>query len=104
MADNENQFTENLRAEMGKLRSQMEELLKNAEAKRHELTDEMAHKIAHEVERARHIAAERTQKLREVGQTGLDEVEIQVRQNPLASVLIAFGLGWLISCLFRRMR
>lgn len=105
MADNENQSTvDNLREELKNLRSQLEGMVKNIEEKRHEITADMSQKIAREVEHARRKAAERAHQLREAGQNGLGEVEAQVRQNPLVSLLIAFGLGWIISCLMRHLR
>lgn len=105
MADNENQWTiENMREELKKLRAQMESAVKDFEAKRHDLTADMAEKIAREVEHARRKATERAHQLREAGEHGLGEVETQVRKNPLASLLIAFGLGWVLSCLIRHLR
>lgn len=89
-----------LREELNALRAQMERLVKAADEKRHEVTADMAHKIAHELDRCR----ERAGHIKKAGQAGIDEVEEQVRQNPLASVLIAFGVGWVISCLFRHLR
>lgn len=105
MAENENQSTmESFRQELGSLRSQIENMAKSIEEKRRELTSDMAEKIAREVEHARRKASERAHQVREAGASGLNEVESQVRQNPLISILIAFGLGWIVSCLIRHLR
>ena len=107
MAENENtsQSTiDALRAELGSLRAQLEDMLKNADQKGRDVTAEMARKIAHEIEHCRHKAALHAEHLRDAGKEGLGEVEAHVRQNPLASLAIAFGIGCLVSCLFRRLR
>ena len=105
MGDSENRSTmDNLREELKSLRTQLEGMVKNVEEKRHELTADMAQKIAREVENARRKATEKAHQLREAGQSGLGEVEAQVRQNPLVSLLVAFGLGWALSCLMRHLR
>lgn len=105
MAENENQSTmDSLRQELGSLRSQIENMAKSVEEKRRELTSDMAEKIAREIDNARKKASERAHQLREAGTSGLNEVESQVRQNPLISILIAFGLGWIVSCMIRHLR
>lgn len=107
MAENENtsqSAIDALRAELGSLKSQLEGMLKEADRKGHDFTSDMARKIAHEIEHCRHKASQRAGQLREAGREGIGEVEAQVRQNPLASLAIAFGLGWVISCLFRHLR
>lgn len=105
MADaNSQQTVDSLRDEISHLRSQLEKIIKSVEEKRHDLTDDMAHRIATEIERCRHKAAHRAGELRAAGQAGIEEVGEHVRQNPLASLLIAFGIGWVVSCLFRHLR
>lgn len=105
MADNDNQsMMDSMREEFKSLRAQVEDLLKTANEKRHDLTDDMAEKIARELEKTRKKAGERAEQLRHAGQHGLGEVEAQVRQNPLVSLLIAFGLGWVVSCIIRHLR
>lgn len=95
---------DSLRSEINNLRAQLEGIIKSAEEKRHDFTTDMAHKIAKELEHCRHKAAERAEHLRVAGEAGLHEVGDHVRQNPLVSLLIAFGAGWVISCLFRHLR
>lgn len=107
MAENENNSQsaiDALRAELGSLRSQLESMLKTAGQKGQDLTSDMAKKIAQEIENCRHKAAHRAEQLKHAGMEGVDEIETRVRNNPLLSLLIAFGLGWLVSLIFRRLR
>lgn len=102
---NTNQSTvDSLKQEINSLRGQLESIIKTVEEKRHDMASDMAHKIANEIEHCRHKAAQRAGQLRDAGKEGLGEVEAQVRKNPLASLLIAFGAGWVISCMLRHLR
>lgn len=95
---------DNLRAELNNLRSQLERIVKSADEKTRDVTSDMAHRIAREIEHCRHKAADRAAHLKDFSAAELNEVEEHVRQNPFASLLIAFGAGWVISCLFRHLR
>lgn len=91
---------ETFQEEMKHLRSRIEAIAKNIDDKRHEMTADMAQKIAKELDQARAKA----QQLKHAGQARINDVEDRVRQSPVASLAIAFGAGWLLSCLFRRLR
>lgn len=105
MAENNQQSTmEGLRDELASLRNQMESLLKTFSSKGQDLGGDLAARIAKELKDYKNIASEKAGQLRDAGQAGLGDVEEQVRKNPLASLLIAFGAGYIISCLFRKLR
>lgn len=95
---------DNLRKEINNLRSQIENIVKSADEKGRDLTSDMARKIARELEHCRHKASERAAHIRDFSRAEMNEVGEHVRANPLASLLIAFGAGCVISCLFRHLR
>lgn len=104
MAENTNSTVEALRSELDSLRSQLEHLVKAVDNKKTDLTSDMASRIAREVEHYRQSAAHKADQLRSAGEAGLEEVGEHVRRNPIASLAIAFGAGWVMSCLLRRLR
>lgn len=104
MADNDTFSMESIKAELNSLRSQFEKMVKSLEEKKGEMSSETAAKIARELEHYRNLAADRAHYMYEQGQAGLEEVGAQVRKNPLASLAIAFGAGYVISCLFKHLK
>ncbi|MCX4310487.1 MAG: hypothetical protein OSJ28_09375 [Desulfovibrio sp.] len=101
----ENNFSiDSLRDELNSLRSQMESMLKSFQDKKGEMTSETVSKIAKELEHYRNLASARAHDVYEQGQAGLEEVGEHVRKNPLASLAIAFGAGYVVSCLFRHLK
>lgn len=104
MADNNQSTLDNLREELASLKSQMQDIFKTVSAKGQDASSDLAARIAHELHNYKHIADRKAGQLRDAGQAGLEDVENHVRQNPVASLLIAFGAGYVISCLFRRLR
>lgn len=95
---------EALKNELSSLRNQIENLVKAADAKGHQSADDLASRIVQELNSYKRRASEQADRLRDAGSAGLEEVGNQVRQNPLASLLIAFGAGCVVSCLFRHLR
>lgn len=104
MAENNNSTVDALRSELDSLREQFANMVKNVESKKDDITSDMAARIAREVEHYRQSAAHKAEQIRDAGAAGLEEVGEQVRRNPLASLAIAFGAGWVLSCLLRRLR
>lgn len=93
-----------LRAELRNLSAQVEKIVKTVDGKKDEATAELIDKVSRELEHIRSLASDRAGKIYDAGQAGLDEVGEHVRRNPLASLLVAFGAGCVISCLFRHLR
>lgn len=105
MAETENiSNMESLKSELNSLKSQLEDLLKTANSKGHSISDDLASHIIREWGEYKNKAGAQADRLYHAGQAGMEEVGNHVRQNPLASVLIAFGAGYLLSCLFRNLR
>lgn len=103
MADNSSDSPstmDTIREEISRLYTRLETIAKNIDDKRHEVTADMAQKIARELDKAR----EKAHHLKHAGEMRINEVEDRVRQSPLISLGIAFGAGWLLSCLFRHLR
>lgn len=103
MADT-NISIESLKAELNTLRSEMANLVKSLESKKGEFSADAAEKIAKELHHYRNLASSEARQLYEQGQAGLDEVGDKVRNNPIASLAIAFGAGCVLSCLFRHLK
>lgn len=105
MAEAQNQSViDTLRDEINSLRSQLENIIKTGESRKTELKDDIVDKLARELEHLRRNAREHAHMAYARGQEGMAEVGDHVRKNPLASLLLAFGAGCIVSCIFRHMR
>lgn len=104
MADNHEHTVEELRKELGAMREQMDSLLETLKDRKDELGGELSSRLARELAHYRHLAQDQARKLQDAGTAGMEEVTDQVRRNPMTSLLIAFGAGCVISCLFRHLR
>ena len=105
MADQTTQPTlEHLKEEISGLKAQLEKMLKNADQKKSEIKDDLLNRLTAELEQLRQNAGERAHQLYQSGQSGAEAVTEKVRENPLASILIAFGAGYAISCILRHLR
>lgn len=98
----EETFGANIHQELGKLRAQLENLLKQAQEKKDEASSEVLEKLSRQIETLRQKVGPHMQTVYHAGQTGVTETEKFVRQNPLLSIGIAFGAGCVLGCLFRR--
>lgn len=104
MAESQESTLDSLRAELSKLRSQLEGIVKNADSKKSEVAEDLIDRLTRELSSLRQTAEARAHKIYDAGLNGADEVGEHVRNNPLSSLLIAFGAGCVISCLLRRLR
>lgn len=104
MADENTSTVDALKKDINSMKEQLEELIKNASAKGHAATDDLATRILKEWGEYSNKASEQAEKLRNAGHAGLDEIGHQVRRNPIMSIAIAFGVGYLVSCMLRHMR
>lgn len=103
MAESENTTIEMLRGELNKLSSQVENIVKSIENKKGVDVSELVDKLTKEISGLRANASDRAHQLYDAGQAGIEEVGSHVRNNPLASILIAFGAGCIMSCLIRHL-
>lgn len=105
MAEQTSQPTlEHLKEEISGLKAQLEKILKTANQNKSDLKDDLLDRLTEELEHLRKNAGVRAQQLYQSGQSGAEAVTEKVRENPLASVLIAFGAGYAISCILRHLR
>ena len=104
MADAHEQTVEELRRELDAMREQMKALYQTLKDKKDELGGEASSRLAEELEHYRRVAHERVGKVYEAGSEGMEEMCEKVRRNPMTSLLVAFGAGCVISCLFSRLR
>lgn len=104
MASQDQNTLDVLLGKLGKLGNQLENLVKNAEGKKTEVSEDLLERLTRELEQIRKTARAQAHNIYESGQAGLEEVGAQVRKNPLTSLVIAFGAGFIVSCLFRHLR
>ena len=91
-----------LREEVQALRKQVEHLASVAEEKAsHCAASANATCLEDEVEKYQQLAAEKLQKALAAGGDGVENLSQRIRQNPLGSLLLAFGAGCALSLLFR---
>ena len=104
MAEKNEESIDALQDELNTLRNQMETLVKSLGEKGEEASSDMVAKLEKELEHYRKLAADKMHKAYEAGSAGIEQVGEQVRRNPVASLLAAFGAGCVISWLFRQYR
>ena len=90
-----------LREEVQALRKQIETLAKTAEKNASYHAASVSSRLEDEVEKYQKLAAEKLQKVMAAGGDGVENVSERIRQNPLGSLLLAFGAGYALSLLFR---
>ncbi|MEZ5451400.1 MAG: hypothetical protein R3E93_01090 [Thiothrix sp.] len=86
-----------LRAEFDALRKQVSEVLGELQSKGKATSSRLADKLEAEASRYQEQAGEKLQDALDAGNAGLNEVGDQIRRNPVASLLVAFGAGYLLS-------
>ena len=93
-----------LKEELQTLRKQMESLAKSLEKDASGRAATVAADLEDQFEKYQKIAAEKLQKALNAGNDGVENVSERIRQNPLGSLLLAFGAGYVISRIFRQDR
>lgn len=101
MADT-TQNMDGVRAELNRLRDQIEAFISQHSSQKAGAQEDLMQKLQRELEYLRSGATERAHKVYEAGQAGVEQVETQIRRNPLLCVAVAFGAGCLLGGLFRR--
>lgn len=104
MAEKNEETMDSLRNELNAMRDQVESLVKSLADGGSEVSSDMISKLEKELEHYRKIAADKVHKVYEAGSAGIEQVGEQVRRNPMASLLVAFGAGCALSWLFRQSR
>lgn len=104
MADTHEHTVEDLRKELGAMRQQMETLFNALKETKDDVAGDVSSRIARELGQYRQFARDGARKAYDAGAAGVEEMSEQVRRNPVASLLIAFGAGCVLSALFRHLR
>lgn len=99
---NTEQTMDSVRAELTKLRDQIEHLIRHKANEKASENADLLEKVNRELEYLRRSATERAQSAYQAGQAGIEQVGDQVRRNPILALAIAFGAGCLLSGFFRR--
>lgn len=86
-----------LRDEFEALRAQVTDLLEILQDKGQEKSAKLADKLGAELNHYQEKAGKAAQDAYEAGNAGLDEIGARIRRNPLASLAIAFGAGYVLS-------
>lgn len=91
-----------LRKEFAELKDQVVTMTQLLKQKGEQESLNMKQNIKENYENVREKAKEHLHHAQEVGVDGIEKVSGKVKQNPFASLLIAFGVGYLISKSFKK--
>ncbi len=86
-----------LREELDALRKQVADLLAELQSKGKEKSSQLADKLENELGDYQDKAEQKLKDAYAASTAGLDTVGDQIRRNPVASLLVAFGVGYVLS-------
>ncbi|TXH71747.1 MAG: DUF883 domain-containing protein [Thiothrix sp.] len=86
-----------VQAEFEKMKSQVAELLESLKDKGEAKAAKLSDKLASELEDYKDVARQKAQQIQDASSDGVEEVGKYVKANPLASLGIAFGVGFVLS-------
>ncbi len=86
-----------LREEFEALRTQVSDLLAELQSRSKEKTTRFADRLDSELGDYQDKAREKLQDVYDLGSEGLNEVGERIRRQPVASLLVAFGAGYVLS-------
>lgn len=92
-----NQAAEDLREEFETLRKEVSDMMELLKDKGSSYAEEMGGKMEEKLETYQEKARESAEAAYEKGSEGVGEIGNRVRKNPLLSLGIAFGVGYVIS-------
>jgi len=92
-----NQSTEDLIKEVASLRKEFSEMMETLKEKSGNYAEDLAGTVEEKLVAYQEKAQDGAEALQEKGSEGIDEINKRVRSNPIASLAIAFGVGYLIS-------
>lgn len=82
------------REEFDALRTQVNDLLQSLKDKTAATSDTLVENVESKVEHYQDKAGQKLHDVYEAGNAGLNDVSEHIRKNPVASMLIAFGVGY----------
>lgn len=91
-----------IQADVKHLREEVAGLAGSICAKNRESIEGLGRRLADQLEQYGVPAGEGAKKLVGAGQAGLEELCEHVRNNPVSSLLAAFGAGAVLACLLRK--
>lgn len=94
------QLTDDLKNEVASLRKEFSEMMAAIKDKSGAYTEDLAGDMTEKLAVYQQKAKEGAEAAYEKGSEGVDVIDSQVRQNPVVSLVVAFGAGYLISKLF----
>lgn len=94
--------TETFKKDLDELRAAIDALASDVNTMSKSMSDDLAARAKSTASKARESAAGMAEDVMEKGKQTADAVEAKVQANPLQSLLMAFGLGVLLSQLINR--
>ena len=86
-----------IQVEFEKMSAQFSKLLDALKDKGETKVSELQGKLVDEFADYKDVASEKVRKAQAVGSEGVEQVEGYIRKNPLTSLAIAFGVGFILS-------
>ena len=96
-ASKANQATEDLREEVESLRKELSEMMELVKEKSGTYAEELTGTVEDALAASKEKVQDGAEAAYEKGSEGLEALNSQVRKNPIASLAIALGVGYLIS-------
>lgn len=91
------QATENLQEEVETLRKDMNEMMELLKSSGSDIKDELSDALEEKFAKYQTKTQNSVADLYEKGGEGLDDIGQKIKDNPLASLAIAFGAGYILS-------
>lgn len=86
-----------VQAEFEKMKSQVAELLESLKEKSEAKASKLNSKLSSELEDYKEVALKKAQQVQDASGEGVEQATQYVKANPLLSVGIAFGVGFILS-------
>lgn len=91
------QENDDLREELAALRKEVSAMMSLLEDKSSSYAEEVGEKVGDKLDSYQQSLQDSAEAACEMGGEGMDEIGKRISKNPVASICIAFGLGYLIS-------
>lgn len=93
----EKEEIEDLRDELKGLREEVAKMTSLLKKKDSSYVEDVGDKVTEKLESYQEAIQENAESALEMGDEGLKEIGERIRKNPIASICIAFGVGYIIS-------
>lgn len=92
----------NMRNEFENLKNQVNDLMNSIKNQGEHKASKIMEKVGSKLEDYEEKASSKAHDIYDAGSEGLDSINAQIRKNPLMSLVIAFGTGYLLSRMLTR--